>query len=311
MRIIRNEQIKAMLQLALSEKDESSRYSYLNAIAETLKNSECIAERGFAAVCHELNNEVYAASTIRIPLSGLVFDDASLFANTCILLQNKNIEQAKECFQNAIAFFVKEGSYSELGMLIKIQKMLLKKLDIPQKDYFKGIDFPRITVIKSFTASLTETFTEDQLQLAEKIATEAVKNTVHVISCCTNMLEQKMLKVFLDHKIKVTCVPALPSTELFSIIGSDAAGRISAIYQDSEVHQPITEYTQRSSSGENVWNIIEDYSAKYLLGSAMLEREETGLPISFIWSDFSNVFPIVDIEKICNQHEITTMKAGL
>ena len=72
----------------------------------------------------------------------------------------------------------------------------------------------------------------------------------------------------------------------------------------------VTEYIQSSSSGENVWNVTEEYSAKYLLGLAMLKREDTGLPISYIWSDFSNVFSSADIENICNQNEISTMKVG-
>ena len=76
------------------------------------------------------------------------------------------------------------------------------------------------------------------------------------------------------------------------------------------MHPPITEYIQSSASGENVWSIIEEYSAKYLLGLAMLEREDTGLPISYIWSDFSNVFSSADIENICNQNEISAMKVG-
>ena len=308
MHIIKNEHIKTMLKLALTEKDIERRYTLLNTIAETLKNSECFSERAFASVCYELNGEPYAASDLTQSLSPLIFEDEFLFANTCILLQHKKFEKAKETFLKAIAFFKRQGNYSDLGMLIKIQKLLLQRIDFPEKDYFKGIELPRIVVIKSFTSSLTEHFSEEQLELGKRAAIDLVGNVACVISCCTNIMEQQMLDVFISNGIKVSCVPSLPTAELFEKTDKETKSKIEYIYSRSDIHPPITEYIQSSASGENVWSIIEEYSAKYLLGLAMLEREDTGLPISYIWSDFSNTLSSSDIENICEQNEILTMK---
>lgn len=310
MNIIKNEHIKSMLKLALTEKDIVARYILLNTIAETLKNSECFSERAFASVCYELNGEPYAASDLTQSLSPLIFEDEFLFANTCILLQHKKFEKAKETFLKAIAFFKRQGNYSDLGMLIKIQKLLLQRIDFPEKDYFKNIELPRIVVIKSFTSALTEYFSEEQLELGKRAAIDLVGNVACVISCCTNIMEQQMLDVFISNGIKVSCVPSLPTAELFEKTDEETRSKIEYIYSKSDIHPPITEYTQASISGENVWNVIEEYSAKYLLGLAMLEREDTGLPISYMWSDFSNVFSSADIENICNQNEISVMKVG-
>lgn len=310
MNIIKNEHIKSMLKLALTEKDIVARYILLNTIAETLKNSECFSERAFASVCYELNGEPYAASDLTQSLSPLIFEDEFLFANTCILLQHKKFEKAKETFLKAIAFFKRQGNYSDLGMLIKIQKLLLQRIDFPEKDYFKDIELPRIVVIKSFTSALTEYFSEEQLELGKRAAIDLVGNVACVISCCTNIMEQQMLDVFISNGIKVSCVPSLPTAELFEKTDEETRSKIEYIYSKSDIHPPITEYTQASISGENVWNVTEEYSAKYLLGLAMLEREDTGLPISYMWSDFSNVFSSADIENICNQNEISVMKVG-
>jgi len=310
MHIIKNEHIKTMLKLALTEKDIERRYTLLNTIAETLKNSECFSERAFASVCYELNGEPYAASDLTQSLSPLIFEDEFLFANTCILLQHKKFEKAKETFLKAIAFFKRQGNYSDLGMLIKIQKLLLQRINFPEKDYFKDIELPRIVVIKSFTSALTEYFSEEQLELGKRAAIDLVGNVACVISCCTNIIEQQMLDVFISNGIKVSCVPSLPTAELFEKTDEETRSKIEYIYSKSDIHPPITEYTQASISGENVWNVTEEYSAKYLLGLAMLEREDTGLPISYMWSDFSNVFSSADIENICNQNEISAMKVG-
>lgn len=310
MNIIKNEHIKSMLKLALTEKDIVARYILLNTIAETLKNSECFSERAFASVCYELNGEPYAASDLTQSLSPLIFEDEFLFANTCILLQHKKFEKAKETFLKAIAFFKRQGNYSDLGMLMKIQKLLLQRIDFPEKDYFKDIELPRIVVIKSFTSALTEYFSEEQLELGKRAAIDLVGNVACVISCCTNIMEQQMLDVFISNGIKVSCVPSLPTAELFEKTDEETRSKIEYIYSKSDIHPPITEYTQASISGENVWNVTEEYSAKYLLGLAMLEREDTGLPISYMWSDFSNVFSSADIENICNQNEISAMKVG-
>ena len=309
MHIIKNEHIKTILKLALTEKDIVARYILLNTIAETLKNSECFSERAFASVCYELNGEPYAASDLTQSLSPLIFEDEFLFANTCILLQHKKFEKAKETFLKAIAFFKRQGNYSDLGMLIKIQKLLLQRIDFPEKDYFKDIELPRIIVIKSFTPELTKHFPEEQLQLGRLAAVGIEENTAHVISCCTNTMEQQMLEIFLSKGIKVSCIPSLPPAELLKKLDNETKNRIELIYNQANVHPPITEYIQSSASGENVWSIIEEYSAKYLLGLAMLEREDTGLPISYIWSDFSNTLSSSsDIENICEQNEILTMK---
>lgn len=310
MHIIKNEHIKTMLKLALTEKDIVARYTLLNTIAETLKNSECFSERTFASVCYELNGEPYAASNLTQSLSQLIFEDEFLFANTCILLQHKKFEKAKETFLKAIAFFKRQGNYSDLGMLIKIQKLLLQRIDFPEKDYFKDIELPEIVVIKSFTSALTEYFSEEQLELGKRAAIDLVGNVACVISCCTNIMEQQMLDVFISNGIKVSCVPSLPTAELFEKTDEETRSKIEYIYSKSDIHPPITEYTQASISGENVWNVTEEYSAKYLLGLAMLKREDTGLPISYMWSDFSNVFSSADIENICNQNEISAMKVG-
>lgn len=310
MHIMKNEHIKTMLKLALTEKDIERRYTLLNTIAETLKNSECFSERAFAAVCYELNGESYAASDLTKSLSPLIFEDEFLFANTCILLQHKKFEKAKETFLKAIAFFKRQGNYSDLGMLIKIQKLLLQRIDFLEKDYFKDIELPRIVVIKSFTSSLTEHFSEEQLELGKSAAIDLAGNVACVISCCTNIMEQQMLDVFISNGIKVSCVPSLPTAELFEKTDEETRSKIEYIYSKSDIHPPITEYTQASISGENVWNVTEEYSAKYLLGLAMLKREDTGLPISYMWSDFSNVFSSADIENICNQNEISAMKVG-
>ena len=124
MHIIANEKTRAMLKLALAEKDENSRYTLLNAIAESLKTSECLSDRVFASVCYELNAEPYAASVNNtLSLTSLTFEDNFLFTNSCVLLQHKNIEKAKELFQKAITFFINQDDYSSLGMLIKIASM--------------------------------------------------------------------------------------------------------------------------------------------------------------------------------------------
>lgn len=311
MHIISDEKTKAMLKLALAEKDENSRYTLLNAIAESLKTSECLSDRVFASVCYELNAEPYAASVNNmLSYSSLTFEDNFLFTNSCVLLQHKNIEKAKELLQKAITFFISQEDYSSLGILIKIQKLLLQKIDFPEKDYFKDIELPRIVVIKNFTSELAEHFSEEQLELGKRAAIDLVGNVACVISCCTNIMEQQMLDIFISHGIKVSCVPSLPPAELFKKIDQETKSRIESIYSRSDIHSPITEYIQSSASGENVWNIIEEYSVKYLLGLAMIEREDTGLPISYMWSDFSNVFSSADIENICNQNEISTMKVG-
>ena len=311
MHIIANEKTRAMLKLALAEKDENSRYTLLNAIAESLKTSECLSDRVFASVCYELNAEPYAASVNNtLSLTSLTFEDNFLFTNSCVLLQHKNIEKAKELFQKAITFFINQDDYSSLGMLIKIQKLLLQRIDFPEKDYFKDIELPQIVVIKSFTSALTEYFSEEQLELGKRAAIDLVGNVACVISCCTNIMEQQMLDVFISNGIKVSCVPSLPTAELFEKTDEETRSKIEYIYSKSDIHPPITEYTQASISGENVWNVTEEYSAKYLLGLAMLKREDTGLPISYIWSDFSNVFSSADIENICNQNEISAMKVG-
>ena len=301
-----NAQADAMLYSALAEKNKNCRYTLLNSIAESLKNSESLTDRAFASVCYELNGESYAALRNTLSLSSKALENEAFFANTCIQLQRQNIESAKESFRKAVDHLHKAKNYSELGLLIKIQKSLLQKMHLPENSYFNDIELPHILVIKSFTPFLTESFSDVQLQTGQKKAADLAPQTAHVLSCGSNMQELQMLEFFIRNGIKTTCVPPCPALKLFSAAGEEIGGKIAAVYQQSELLLPVTEYTPQT----DIWHMTENYSARYLLGLAILEREETELPIVYIWSDHSNNFFHDDIKKICENNAICNHKIG-
>jgi hypothetical protein len=318
MNILRKSNSFDLLALALSEQDERKRYSLLNTVAEAYAQGETDIERNFAAVCYELNGEPHAADNYVTGYAVEEDNSAMYFARACIMLwralyyvvesRDDSLDMAKKVLEKTISTLREEKNYKEMGMLLKIQKMLLEKAAKSPKNFYQFINLPFIVVLKIFTPSIPHSYSEEALKCCMDMSEKLKKDVAVVITSCTNILEQKMLNTFLEHGLKPICAPLMPVQKLQDAYLNNKDGdQIVSTMRECELLEPITDY---SPELKDVWPLVEEYGAKQLLGLGLLKNEENELPIRYVWADFSNSHIFKEIEDICLKKDIEVMRIG-
>ena len=288
----------------------------LNTAAEAFAHGETDVERCFSAICYELNGEPYAALNSMTDYTINEDNPEMYFAHACMalwralyILKSKELleEVKKVTVQKAIMVLREEKNYRELGNLLKIQKLLLKKSDLCSEDFFQDIDLPSIVILKIFTPNIPFVFSNDSIKISMENADKLKDKVAFVITSCTNVLEQKMLKTFIRHGIKPICVPLMPIQKLRNVYCSQEGDEIIATMSECEVLEPIADYSPKEAE---VWPLVENYGIRYLLGIGLLYKEEMELPVRYVWGDFTTSYPTKEIEVLCMNNGIDIVKIG-